>query len=138
MMKLTEIFCINRNCKDYGIKNLGNIRTRGRYGINNNKLLLYCHTCGQRFSHSRSTAFFGLRVPDDKIVQVLTCTADGVGIRETGRILGLSKDTVNRIVFKAEDHCEVVLANLLKSLKLNNEQLDVLISFIENRKSLKP
>jgi|SRR3972149_1216899 len=138
MVKLTEIFCINRNCKDYGIKNLGNIRTRGRYGINNNKLLLYCHTCGQRFSHSRSTAFFGLRVPDDKIVQALTCTADGVGIRETGRILGLSKDTVNRIVFKAEDHCETVLANLLRSLKLNNGQLDVLISFIENRKSLKP
>jgi len=137
MTKLTEIFCINRNCKDYGIKNLGNIGTRGRYGIHSDKLLLYCHTCGQRFSHSRSTAFFGLRVPDEKIIQVLKSTADGVGIRKTGRILNLSKDTVNRIVFKAEGHCETVLTNLLKSLKLNNEQLDVLISFIENRKILK-
>lgn len=137
MAILYEIFCINKNCKDYGIKNMGNIRTRGRYGINSDKLLLYCHTCGRRFSHSRSTAFFGLRVPDDKIVQVLKCTADGAGIRETGRILNLSKDTVNRIVLKAEKHSEIVLANLLKSLKMSYEQLDILISFIENRKVLK-
>lgn len=137
MTKLSEIFCINKDCKDYGIKNMGNIRTRGRYGINNDRLLLYCRTCKQRFSHSRSTAFFGLRVPDEKIVQVLICTAEGTGIREIGRILNISKDTVNKIVFKAEDHCEVVLANLLKSLKMNNEQLDVLISFIENREVLR-
>lgn len=134
MTTLSEIFCINKNCTDYGIKNLDNIRTRGWYGISSDKLLLCCHTCGQRFSHSRSTAFFGLRVADDKIVQVLTCTANGFGIRETGRILKLSKDTVNRIVFKAEKHCNVVLANLLKSLKMSDGQLDVLISFIENRK----
>lgn len=136
MTKLSEIFCINCNCKDYGIKKLGNIRTRGRYGINNDRLLLYCHTCGQRFSYSRSTAFFGLRVPTEKIVQVLVCTADGYGIRETGRILNLSKDTVNRIIFKAENYCEVVLSDLLKSLKMSDEQLDVLILFIENRKIL--
>lgn len=134
MTKLSEIFCINQNCKDYGIKNLGNVRTRGRYGAKGDKLLLYCHTCGQRFSKSRSTAFFGLRVPDDKIVQVLARTADGSGIREIGRMLGLSKDTVNRIVLKAERHCELVMSNLLISLKMDDEQLDTLISFIKNRK----
>jgi len=137
MARLSEIFCINRDCKDYGIKNLGNIRTRGRYGVNSDKLLLYCHTCGQRFAYSRSTAFFGLRVSEDKITKVLSYTADGVGIRETGRKLNLSEDTVNRIVFKAERHCEVVLINLLRSLRMSDEQIDALISFIENRKVLK-
>jgi transposase-like protein len=137
MKTLSETFCINRNCKDYGIRNSGNIRTRGIYGIRHDKLLLYCHTCGQRFSYSRSTAFFGLRVPDDKIKDVIKCTAGGAGIRETGRILNLDKDTVNRIVLKAEKHCEFVLSNLIKSLKMNNEQLDMLISFIEKRKVLK-
>lgn len=137
MEKLSEVFCINRDCKDYGIKNLGNIRTRGRYGVKSDKLLLYCHTCGQRFAYSRSTAFFGLRVSEDKIIKVLSYTAEGVGIRETGRRLNLSKDTVNRIVFKAERHCEVVLTNLLKSLKMSEKQIDVLISFIEKRKVLK-
>lgn len=137
MEKLSEIYCINSDCKDYGIKNLGNIRTRGRYGVNKDKLLLCCHTCGHRFAHSRSTAFFGLRVPEEKILQILLYTADGIGIREAGRKLGLSKDTVNRIVFKAEEHCGTVLANLLKSLKMSEDQLDILISFIENRNVLK-
>lgn len=137
MEKLPGTFCINRNCKDYGIRNQGNIRTRGKYGSNSNKILLYCHTCGQRFAHSRSTAFFGLRVPDDKIVQVILCTAEGIGIRETGRRLGISKDTVNRIVFRVEDHCEIILTNLLKSLKMKNEQMDTLLSFIKHRGVLK-
>ncbi len=137
MENLSEIFCINRNCKDYGIKNLGNIRTRGRYGVNNDKLLLYCLTCGHRFSHSRFTAFFGLRVPDDKIEQVITYTAEGAGIRETGRRLKISKDTVNRIVFRTEEYCKDVLTNLLRSLRMSDEQIDTLISFIEHRKVLK-
>lgn len=137
MVKLTEAFCINKDCKDYGVKNLGNIRTRGRYGVKSDKLLLYCHTCGQRFAYSRSTAFFGLRVSEDKITKVLSHTANGVGIRETGRKLNLSKDTVNRIVFKTEKHCEVVLTNLLKSLSMSENQIDTLVSFIEERKVLK-
>lgn len=137
MAKLSEVFCINKDCKDYGIKNLGNIRTRGKYGVKGDKLLLYCHTCGQRFAYSRSTAFFGLRVSEDKIIKVLSYTAEGVGIRETGRRLNLSKDTVNRIVFKAERHCEVVLTNLLKSLRMSEKQIDAFISFIEKRKVLK-
>lgn len=137
MVKLTEAFCINKDCKDYGVKNLGNIRTRGRYGVKSDKLLLYCHTCGQRFAYSRSTAFFGLRVSEDKIIKVLSYTAEGVGIRETGRRLNLSKDTVNRIVFKTEKHCEVVLTNLLKSLSMSENQIDTLVSFIEERKVLK-
>ena len=137
MAIINETFCINDNCKDYGTKNLGNIRTRGKYGKNKDKLLLYCQTCGQRFSHSRSTAFFGLRIPENKIVQVIENTAKGIGIRETGRQLDISKDTANRVVSKAEKHCQVVLQNLLASLKIDKNQADTLFLFIERRKILK-
>jgi transposase-like protein len=137
MAIIKEIFCINHDCKDYGVKNLGNIRTRGKYGKSKEKLLLYCNTCGQRFSHSRSTAFFGLRIPENKITQVIENAAKGVGIRETGRQLNISKDTANRVVLKAEKHCEVVLLNLLASLKIDKSQASTLLSFIEKRKILK-
>ena len=137
MAIINETFCINNNCKDYGIKNLGNIRTRGKYGKSKEKQLLYCQTCGQRFSYSRSTAFFGLRIPEEKITQVIEKTADGVGIREIGRQLEISKDTANRVVLKAEKHCEVVLENLLASLKINRIQAGTLLSFIEKRRILK-
>jgi transposase-like protein len=137
MAIINEIFCINNNCKDYGIKNLGNIRTRGKYGKSKKKQLLYCQTCGQRFSYSRSTAFFGLRIPEEKITQVIEKTADGVGIREIGRQLEISKDTAHRVVLKAEKHCEVVLENLLASLKIDRIQAGTLLSFIEKRRILK-
>jgi len=125
------------NAKIYGIKNSGNVRTRGKYGVKKDKQLLYCHTCGQRFSQSRATAFFGLRIPEKKINQVIKLTADGAGIRETGRQLHISKDTVNKIVLKTEKHCEIIISNLLFSLKMNKYQIDILLSFIENRKVLK-
>ena len=137
MAKIEEMFCINDKCKDYGIKNIGNVRTRGVYGVNKDKQLLYCHTCGQRFSQSRATAFFGLRIPEKKIYQVIKLAADGSGIREIGRQLHISKDTVNKIVLKTEKHCEIVLSNLLSSLKMNKSQIDTLLSFIENRNVLK-
>lgn len=126
----------NKDCKDYGVKNSGNIRTRGKYGKDKSKQLLYCNTCGQRFSDSRSTAFFGLRIPENKFNQIILYTANGVGIREIGRQLGISKDTANRVVFKAEKHCEAVLLNFLESLKLDKTQVNTLLSFIQKRKIL--
>jgi len=137
MAIIKELFCINNNCKDYGIRNLGNIRTRGKYGKDKDKQLLYCNTCGQRFSSSRSTAFFGLKISEKKITKVIINTAKGVGIRETGRQLNISKDTANRVVLKAERHCLIVLQNLLASLKIDKSQADILFSFIEMRKILR-
>jgi transposase-like protein len=131
-----QIYCINKDCKDYGIKNLGNIRTRGKYGKDKNKQLLYCITCGKRFSHSHSTVFFGLRISENKINQVIYNVANGVGIRETGRQLNISKDTANRVVLIAEKHCAVVLQNLLASLKIDKTQANTLLSFIEKRNIL--
>ena len=137
MAKIEEMFCINHSCKDYGIKNSGNIRTRGKYGVNKDKILLYCNTCGHRFSKSRTTVFFGLRIPEKKINQVIRSISDGFGIRETGRKLHVSKDTVNRIVLKIEKHCEIIIGNLLSSLKMNKSQINTLLSFIKKRKVLK-
>lgn len=137
MTTIEEMFCINDKCKDYGVKNLGNIRTRGKFGVKKDKLLLYCNTCGQRFSQSRATAFFGLRIPEKKINQIIKLTADGTGIRETGRQLHVSKDTVNKIVLKTEKHCAIVINNLLSSLQMNKSQIGTLLSFIEKRNVLK-
>ena len=136
MTILNETFCINADCKDYGIRNLGNIRTRGKYGKAKDKQLMYCNTCGHRFSSSHSTAFFGLRIPEKKIAQVLKNVANGVGIRETGRQLNISKDTANRVVLIAEKHCEIVLQNLLDSLSIDKSDVNTLFSFIEKRKIL--
>lgn len=136
MADIDNSFCPNKDCKDYRIRNRGNIRYRGKYGKDKTKDLLYCRTCGKRFASTRATAFFGLHLSDEKIGQIIHHAAEGVGVRATARLLGLDKDTVNRVILRAGEHCQLVLSSLLRSLKLKEAQLDELWAFVKKRNVL--
>jgi len=136
MSEASSAFCPNEDCKDYGLRNHGNITVRGKYGKDKTKDLLYCKTCGKRFASTRGTAFFGLHISDEKIGQIIHHAAEGVGVRATARLLGLNKDTVNRVILRVGEHCELVLSSLLRSLKLGEAQLDELWAFVKKRKIL--
>ena len=136
MTDIDNSFCPNRNCKDFGLRNHGNIKYRGKYGKDKSKDLLYCKTCGKRFASTRATAFFGLHLSEEKIGQIIHHAAEGVGVRATARLLGLDKDTVNRVILRAGEHCQLVLWSLLRSLKLKETQLDELWAFVKKRKIL--
>ena len=133
MTDVENAFCPNKDCKYYSLQNHGNIAIRGKYGKDRDKVLLYCRTCGKRFASTRATAFFGLHLSDDKIAQIIHHAAEGVGVRATSRLLNINKDTVNRVILRAGEHCEIVLSNLLRSLKLKEAQLDELWSFVKKR-----
>ena len=98
--------------------------------------MLYCRTCGKRFASTRATAFFGLHLSDEKIEQIIHHAAEGVGVRATARLLNINKDTVNRVILRAGEHCELILSSLLRSLKLKETQLDELWSFVKKRNVL--
>ena len=100
------------------------------------KYLLYCRTCGKRFASTRATAFFGLHLSDEKIEQIIHHATEGVGVRATARLLGINKDTVNRVILRAGEHCELILSSLLRSLKLKETQLDELWCFVKKRNVL--
>ncbi len=136
MFSIENAFCPERNCKDYGLSNRGNIAIRGKYGKDKSKDLLYCRTCGKRFASTRFSAFFGLHLSDEKIEQIIHHAAEGVGVRATARLLNINKDTVNRVILRAGEHCEIVLSHLLRSLKLKEAQLDELWAFVKKRKLL--
>jgi len=136
MTDVKNAFCPNIDCKDYGLQNHGNIGIRGKYGKDKDKDLLYCRTCGKRFASTRATAFFGLHLSDDKIAQIIHHAAEGVGVRATSRLMDINKDTVNRVILRAGEHCEIVLSSLLRSLKLKEAQLDELWAFVKKRNLL--
>ena len=136
MTDVENAFCPNKDCKDYGLQHHGNIAVRGKYGKAKDKDLFYCRTCGQRFASTRATAFFGLHLSDKKIAQIIHHAAEGVGVRATARLLDINKDTVNRVILRAGEHCEIVLSNLLRSLKLKEAQLDELWGFVKKRNLL--
>lgn len=136
MSELELYFCPNDLCKDYGLRNQGNISVRGKYGKDKNRDLLYCRTCGKRFAATQSRALFGLHLRAETIRQIIHHAAEGVGVRATARLLELDKDTVNRVILRAGEHCAHVLASLLTSLEMTEAQLDELWTFVKKRKVL--
>ena len=132
MLGISNYFCTNQNCKDYGIRGKGNLNVHFSYGKNNRRML-YCTTCKSRFSETKCTAFFGSKYSTETIGKIIRTTAEGVGVRATARILELDKDAVNRVILKAGEHCMRVLDNLLVQLGLTEIQLDELWSFIEKK-----
>jgi hypothetical protein len=136
MSDFEQCFCPNEQCKDYGLRGHGNIGIRAKYGKDKNRDLLYCRTCGKRFAASRASALFGLHLPAETIRQIIHHAAEGVGVRATARLLGMDKDTVNRVILRAGEHCARVLSGLLTSLQLTEAQLDELWTFVKKRKVL--
>ena len=115
MSDINNAFCPNKDCKDYGLRSHGNIAFRGKYGKGKTKDLLYCRTCGKRFASTLTTAFFGLHLSDEKIEQIIHHAAEDVGVRATARLLNINKDTVNRVILRSGEHCELILSSLLRS-----------------------
>ena len=122
MQDISNYFCTNPECKDYGIRGKGNLNVQFRYGKHNRRIL-YCTTCKARFSETKCTAFFGSKYSTETIGKIIRITAEGVGVRATARILELDKDAVNRVILKAGEHCRRVLDNLLVQLGLTEIQL---------------
>ena len=136
MSELEQCFCPNNQCKDYGLRGQGNIAVRGKYGKDKNRDLLYCRTCGKRFAATRASALFGMHLPAETNRQIIHHAAEGVGVRATARLLDLDKDTVNRVILRAGEHCARVLSSLLTSLQLTEAQLDELWTFVKKRNVL--
>jgi transposase-like protein len=133
MVDLGLCFCPNEACRDHGLRGQGNLTRQFAYGVNKDRHMLYCRICKRRFAETRCTAFFGSKFTSAEIGSILRTTAEGVGVRATGRLLGLDKDAVNRVILKAGEHCVKVMENLLVQLDLTEVQLDELWTFLEKK-----
>jgi transposase-like protein len=97
---LSRFCCQNPDCSDYGQRNTGRLTVCGHYGKQARRLL-YCKTCKYRFSERKGTPFFQSRLPDEQVVSLLHHIAEGCGVRKTGRLIGVDKDTVVRYSLRA-------------------------------------
>jgi LacI family transcriptional regulator len=68
--------------------------------------LLYCRACKARFSEFKGTPLFNSKLPHDKVLAVLGHLADGCGVRQTARLVGVNKDTVTRLARQAGIHAK--------------------------------
>jgi transposase-like protein len=102
---LSAFCCQNTACPDYGRRGRGNLTVPMRYGPRQRRLLR-CKTCKARFSERKGTPLFDTRLPEDKVVAVLHHLAEGVGVRKTGRLVGVTANTVVRYGLRAGGHAQ--------------------------------
>jgi transposase-like protein len=138
MVEIKNYFCCNPDCHKYGLRDQNNIVKAGTYGTGERKKqMLKCTECGKRFSETQNTIFFNSNYTPKTIQQIIRCVAEGNGVRGTARILELDKNSVNNIILKAGQHCELVLTSLIRSLQIEECQLDELWTFIRKKNSIR-
>ena len=96
MDDLSHFCCQNPRCVAHGARGAGNLKVCGRIGKNKEIRQLRCTICRQRFSERKGTVFYRSHKPLEKVVSILQHVQEGVGMRQTGRLVGVKEDTVIR------------------------------------------
>ena len=106
MEDLSAFCCLNPECPDYGKRGQGSLGVTARYGAENKRRVLRCRTCKGRFSERKGTPLFDARLPQEKVLAILSHLAEGCGVRKTSRLVGVNKDTVTRYALRAGEHAQ--------------------------------
>src|SRR5271169_5042930 len=108
MDDLTNFCCQNPDCSDYGRRGLDNLRVCFRNGPNQERRVLACRTCQQRFSERKGTPLYRTKLAEDKALSVLQHLQENCGVRQTSRLVGVNKNTVVRLAVVAGQHAKEV------------------------------
>lgn len=95
--KYSDVSCPNSGCALHGVEGAGNIVSNGTYRIKSGSVRKFvCRECGRTFTSRTGTIMEGLHTPSSKVAECISILDAGLGIRATGRIAEVSKDTVKR------------------------------------------
>jgi transposase-like protein len=134
MDDLSRFCCLNASCPRHGQRGQGNLAVRARYGPGKSRRLLYCKACKRRFSERQGTPLFDCRLPEPLAQSVLAHLQDGCGVRQTGRLVGVHRNTVVRLSRQAGEHAQAAHDELVGcSPSTTRLQLDEKWSFVAKK-----
>lgn len=136
-----HLCCPNEPCTAYGI--LGPHPDHPIVGFGTyttahgeRRQMYRCQVCGEPFSETAGTVFFGLKTPTRTVCIALQELAEGLGVRAVARIHGVEPDTVLDWLRKAGQHCERLSEYLMQELELSQVQLDELWTFVHKKERM--
>jgi LacI family transcriptional regulator len=113
MDDLTRFYCQKPGCPLYGRRGAGNRSVCGRLGKHKQDRQLYRNACRAGFSERKGTPLYRCHLPESTAVSVLDRLAEGNGIRQTGRLLGVHRDTVLCFAHAAGRHAHAAHEELV-------------------------
>ncbi len=113
-MTSSRFCCLNSQCPEHGnVGSAGNLTVSHRYGPDRSKRMLRCGPARPASPSRKGTPLFGLHLPAEKALSVLHHIAEGNGVRKTGRLVGVNRETVARYGKKAGAHAAALLHELV-------------------------
>ncbi len=106
MDDLSRFCCRNSDCLEHGKRGGGNPTVTHRHGPRKARRMLRCRACKARSSERKGTPLFGSHLPPEKAISVLHHITEGNGVRKTGRLVGVNRETVARYSRKAGAHAK--------------------------------
>jgi IS1 family transposase len=122
-------FCPNPDCAYRGWVGWGNLRANGHPSGGPWRQLL-CVVCRGYFLETLGTIFHGKHAAVDLIVRVLTCLAEGLGIRGTARVFEVDPNTVLQWLVEAADQLRAFSQHFLHDVRVQQVQLDELFALL--------
>jgi len=124
-------FCDNKECPDYGQRNIDNIIG---FGHSPNGTQRYqCKTCKATFTETKGTIFYGRHTPGKDILEALAMLAERMSIAAVARVKGVKEDTVSSWLREAANHVEEIEEVLLKDYHVDKAQMDSLWTYVGNK-----
>src|SRR5256714_6264799 len=127
-------FCPHSNGDYRGWLGLNNLRANG-HPSGGPWRQFHCTSCQGYFLETHGTLFHGKQAAVERIVRVLACLAEGLGIRATARIFEVDANTVLHWLVEAAEQLRAFSASFLCDLHLEQLQLDELYAVLRARKA---
>jgi hypothetical protein len=126
--------CPNPDCSAYGQRGLDNIRPHGWSSKARGLRCLRCTQCGKSFSERAGTPLFRTRLPPEKAIQVAEHLAEGNGVRRTGRLCGVSLNTVLRFAKRSGGHARAFHDQRVRHVQPSQVQPDEAWAFVGKKR----
>src|SRR5215475_796740 len=127
-------FCPHAGCDYRGWLGLGNLRANG-HPNGGPWRQLHCTACEGYFPEHHGTIFHGKQASVERIVRVVACLAEGLGIRATARVFEVDANTVLHWLVEAAEQLRAFSAYFLCDLHLEQLQLDEVYAVLRNVKA---
>jgi hypothetical protein len=124
-------FCPHTDCDYRGWLGLNNLRANGHPGGGPWRQF-HCLGCNGFFPEHHGTIFHGKQAAVERIVRVLMCLAEGLGIRATARVFEVEANTVLHWLGEAAEQLRAFSAYVLCHVHVEQVQLDELYAVLRD------
>jgi hypothetical protein len=127
-------FCPHPECDYRGWLGLNNLQANG-HPNGGPWRQLHCLGCNGYVPEHHGTIFHGKQAAVERIVHVLACLAEGLGIRATARVFEVDANTVLHWLGQAAEHLRAFARSFLCNVHVEQVQLDELYAVLRALKA---